>query len=75
VLAQADALDALRSSGTALSRYAGIPISIKDLFDVAGQVTRAGSTVLSDRAPASVDAVSVARLRQAGFVLIGRTKY
>ncbi|MFI4866964.1 MAG: amidase [Steroidobacterales bacterium] len=73
VLAQADALDALRSSGTALSRYAGIPISIKDLFDVAGQVTRAGSTVLSDRAPALVDALSVARLRQAGFVLIGRT--
>jgi aspartyl-tRNA(Asn)/glutamyl-tRNA(Gln) amidotransferase subunit A len=71
--AQANAVDALRSSGAALPAHAGIPISIKDLFDIAGQVTRAGSTVLSDRAPASVDAVSVARLREAGFVIIGRT--
>src|SRR6202140_2025355 len=72
-IAQADAVDASRLSGAALSPYAGVPISIKDLFDIAGQVTRAGSTILSDRAPALVDAVSVARLRQAGFVLIGRT--
>ncbi|HEX2789003.1 MAG TPA: amidase [Steroidobacteraceae bacterium] len=71
--AQADTVDALRASGAAMPATAGIPISIKDLFDVAGQVTRAGSTVLSDRAPATVDALSVARLRQAGFVLIGRT--
>jgi aspartyl-tRNA(Asn)/glutamyl-tRNA(Gln) amidotransferase subunit A len=72
-LAQADAMDVLRSSGAAPSAFAGIPISIKDLFDISGQVTRAGSTVLSDRAPASVDAPSVARLRAAGFVLVGRT--
>ena len=72
-LAQADTLDALRARGAAPSAWAGIPISIKDLFDVAGQVTRAGSTVLSDRAPAAADAVSVARLRAAGLVLIGRT--
>jgi aspartyl-tRNA(Asn)/glutamyl-tRNA(Gln) amidotransferase subunit A len=72
-LAQADAMDLLRSSGAAPSRYAGIPISIKDLFDIAGQVTRAGSTVLANRPPASEDAESVARLRRAGFVLIGRT--
>src|ERR1700728_3844685 len=72
-LAQADVVDALRSSRAALSQHAGIPISIKDLFDIEGQITRAGSTVLSDRAPASADAVSVARLRRAGFVLIGRT--
>ena len=72
-LAQADAMDALRSRGAAPSALAGIPISIKDLFDIAGQVTRAGSTVLSQRAPAAVDAVSVARLRAAGLVIIGRT--
>ncbi len=72
-LAQAQAMDALRAAGAALSPYAGIPISIKDLFDVAGQITRAGSTVLSDRAPAAADALCVARLRQAGLVLIGRT--
>ncbi len=72
-LAQADAMDALRASGASLSPYAGIPISVKDLFDIAGQVTRAGSTALSDRAPAAADAQCVARLRQAGLVVIGRT--
>jgi aspartyl-tRNA(Asn)/glutamyl-tRNA(Gln) amidotransferase subunit A len=72
-LAQADAVDALRGRRGALPPYAGIPISIKDLFDIAGQVTRAGSIVLSDRAPATADAPAVARLRQAGLVLIGRT--
>jgi aspartyl-tRNA(Asn)/glutamyl-tRNA(Gln) amidotransferase subunit A len=73
VLAQADAMDLLRSKGAAPSPYAGIPLSIKDLFDIAGQVTRAGSSVLADRPPASQDAASVARLRRAGFVLMGRT--
>jgi aspartyl-tRNA(Asn)/glutamyl-tRNA(Gln) amidotransferase subunit A len=73
VLAQADAMDLLRTSGAAPSPYAGIPVSIKDLFDIAGQVTRAGSTVLGDRPAATQDAASVARLRRAGFVLIGRT--
>ena len=73
VLAQAEAMDLLRSSGAAPSPYAGIPISIKDLFDIAGQVTRAGSTVLANRPAATQDAVCVARLRAAGFVLIGRT--
>ena len=72
-LAQADAMDLLRSSGAAPSRYAGIPLSIKDLFDIAGQVTGAGSTVLKDRPAATRDATCIARLRRAGFVLIGRT--
>jgi aspartyl-tRNA(Asn)/glutamyl-tRNA(Gln) amidotransferase subunit A len=72
-LAQADAIDARRARGTTMPACAGIPVSIKDLFDIAGQVTRAASTVLSDRAPAAADAPSVARLRHAGLVLIGRT--
>jgi len=72
-LAQADAMDLLRANGAAPSPYAGIPISIKDLFDIAGQITRAGSTVLAARPAASADATIVARLRRAGFVLIGRT--
>jgi aspartyl-tRNA(Asn)/glutamyl-tRNA(Gln) amidotransferase subunit A len=72
-LAQADAMDLLRANGAAPSPYAGIPVSIKDLFDIAGQVTRAGSTVLASRPAASRDATIVARLRRAGFVLIGRT--
>jgi aspartyl-tRNA(Asn)/glutamyl-tRNA(Gln) amidotransferase subunit A len=71
--AQADFADAQRKRGVAPSPYAGIPISIKDLFDVQGQVTRAGSTVLAKNAPATQDAPAVARLRAAGFVLIGRT--
>lgn len=51
----------------------GIPVSIKDLFDVAGQVTLAGSTVLATMPPAQADATAVARLRAAGAVLAGRT--
>lgn len=72
-LTAADAMDGLREVNAAPSRYAGIPISIKDLFDVKGQVTRAGSRALDDSDPAEHDATAVARLRQAGFVLIGRT--
>jgi aspartyl-tRNA(Asn)/glutamyl-tRNA(Gln) amidotransferase subunit A len=73
VLTAADAMDGLRKANAAPSRYAGIPISIKDLFDIKGQVTRAGSRALDDSPPAEHDAATVARLRQAGFVLIGRT--
>ena len=72
-LAAADAMDGLRKAKAAPSRYAGIPISIKDLFDIKGQVTRAGSRALDDSPPAEQDAVTVARLRKAGFVVIGRT--
>jgi aspartyl-tRNA(Asn)/glutamyl-tRNA(Gln) amidotransferase subunit A len=52
---------------------AGIPVSIKDLFDVAGEITTAGSIALRDAAPAPADAPCVARLRAAGFIPIGRT--
>ena len=69
----ADAIDRLRGAGAAPSIYAGIPVSIKDLFDVRGQVSRAGSRALDDSAPAEADAPVVARLRRAGFIVIGRT--
>jgi aspartyl-tRNA(Asn)/glutamyl-tRNA(Gln) amidotransferase subunit A len=69
----ARAMDTLRATGTVPSRYAGIPISIKDLFDIRGEVTRAGSMVLADAMPAAQDAVAVARLKAAGFIVIGRT--
>src|SRR6476620_3182940 len=72
-LAAADAMDGLRKVKAAPSRYAGIPVSIKDLFDIKGQVTRAGSRALDDSPPAEQDAATVARLRKAGFVVIGRT--
>jgi aspartyl-tRNA(Asn)/glutamyl-tRNA(Gln) amidotransferase subunit A len=52
---------------------AGLPISVKDLFDVAGQPTTAGSLVLADTPAASTDARAVARLRAAGAILIGHT--
>ncbi len=52
---------------------AGIPVSVKDLFDVAGQVTQAGSKVLQNAPVASADCPAVARLRAAGAVLTGRT--
>jgi aspartyl-tRNA(Asn)/glutamyl-tRNA(Gln) amidotransferase subunit A len=52
---------------------AGLPISIKDLFDVAGEVTTAGSKVLRNRKAAQSDAVVVQRLKQAGAVIVGRT--
>jgi aspartyl-tRNA(Asn)/glutamyl-tRNA(Gln) amidotransferase subunit A len=72
-LAAAAAMDTLRKANAAPSRFAGIPVSIKDLFDIKGQVTRAGSRALDDSAPADADAPVVARLRRAGFVVIGRT--
>ena len=72
-LARADEIDALRRRGAELPPFAGIPISIKDLFDVQGEVTTAGSVVLKNAAPASADAAAVARLRAAGFIMIGRT--
>ena len=71
--ASAQAYDRLRAAGTGPSPLAGIPVSVKDLFDVQGQVTRAGSRVLADAPPAVADAPAVARLRRAGAVLIGRT--
>jgi aspartyl-tRNA(Asn)/glutamyl-tRNA(Gln) amidotransferase subunit A len=71
--ASADAADALRRVGRAPSRYAGIPISLKDLFDVAGEPTPAGSRILANAAPATAHAPIVARLLQAGLIPIGRT--
>src|SRR5690606_11877897 len=56
-------VDRLRSLGVRLPAFAGIPVSVKDLFDIAGEVTRSGSQVLSDAKPAAADAPAVARLR------------
>ena len=71
--ATAENFDAQRRRGGVPSRFAGIPISIKDLFDVAGEVTTAGSIALRGAPPAQHDAPVIARLRTAGFVPIGRT--
>lgn len=69
----AAAMDALRAAGRAPSPWAGIPISIKDLFDQQGITTRAGSVVLDAAPPAAATAPTVARLERAGFVVLGRT--
>jgi aspartyl-tRNA(Asn)/glutamyl-tRNA(Gln) amidotransferase subunit A len=71
--AMADAMDALRRVGREPSRYAGIPISLKDLFDIAGQPTPAGSRALADAPPAAAHAAVVQRMLAAGFVPLGRT--
>src|SRR5262249_6335799 len=55
------------------SPLAGLPVSIKNLCDVAGETTLAGSTALDDRPPAKADAPVVARLRAAGAVIVGST--
>ena len=68
----AKAADELRKAGLAPSRFAGIPIAVKDLFDLAGEPTPAGSTVLADAAPATSDAPAIARLKAAGFIVVGR---
>jgi len=72
-LAEAAHSDRLRNSGIVRSPVEGIPVSVKDLYDVGGDVTRAGSKVLDDSPPAPCDAPAVARLRAAGAVIVGRT--
>ena len=72
-LAAAKEHDRLRKAGAQRPLLAGVPISIKDLFDVAGERTLAGSMVLADAPPASQNAAVVERLRMAGAILIGRT--
>jgi len=72
-LATAEFYDRMRQQGARLGRYAGIPVSVKDLFDIAGDTTLAGSAVLRGSAAASQDATAVARLKAAGFIVIGRT--
>lgn len=72
-LAAAHAADARAAAGISLGPLDGRIVSIKDLFDVAGEPTTAGSKVLRDAAPAQQDAVIVQRLRAAGAIIIGKT--
>lgn len=69
----AQAMDILRKSDLAPSQFAGIPISVKDLFDLSGETTTAGSTIFRHAPSASTDAPAIARLRAAGFIVVGRT--
>ena len=72
-LAEADAIDRRRAAGIDTGPLGGIPVSVKDLFDIAGLSTTAGSVVLAEAPPARRDALIVTRLRAAGAVIVGRT--
>src|SRR5829696_2808658 len=72
--ADADAADARFAAGVTLGPLDGVIVSIKDLFDIAGEVTRAGYKVLADEGiPAAADAPVVQRLRAAGVVIVAKT--
>ena len=72
--AAADAADARSRTGVSLDPLDGVIVSIKDLFDVAGEPTRAGSKILAEEAkPAAADAAIVRRLRAAGAVIVAKT--
>jgi len=70
-LAKARAIDAARLDGRPLGPLAGVPFAVKNLFDIAGLPTLAGSKINRDRAPAQHDATLVARLEDRGAVLVG----
>jgi len=72
--AAADAADARAKAGVSLGPIDGTIVSIKDLFDVAGEVTRAGSKVFAEEGkPAAADAPVVRRLRAGGAVIVAKT--
>jgi aspartyl-tRNA(Asn)/glutamyl-tRNA(Gln) amidotransferase subunit A len=72
-LAEARVADAQLAAGAALPPLAGLPVSVKDLYDIGGEVTLAGSMLRRGAAPAEVDAPAVTRLRAAGAAIVGKT--
>ena len=70
-LARADAIDAMRRNNQAMPPLAGVPFAVKNLFDLQGVTTLAGSKVLRDKPPAERDAVLVTRLEEAGAICVG----
>ncbi len=71
-LAQAKAIDERRRNGKAVGPLHGVPVAIKDIFDTADYKTECGSPLLKGRHPMR-DSAAVARLREAGAVIIGKT--
>jgi aspartyl-tRNA(Asn)/glutamyl-tRNA(Gln) amidotransferase subunit A len=68
---EAAAVDALRAAAQPLPPLAGVPFAVKNLFDIAGEVTLAGARVNESNAPAAADAELIARMQKAGAVLVG----
>ena len=71
--AAAIAADLMREAGAPETPLAGLAVSVKDLFDVAGFPTTAASRAMDDALPAAADSPAVARLRAAGAALVGHT--
>jgi aspartyl-tRNA(Asn)/glutamyl-tRNA(Gln) amidotransferase subunit A len=72
-LEHAKLTDSRLANGHGARALEGLPISVKDLFDIAGSVTRAASNALPTASPAQADAPAIARLRAAGAVIVGKT--
>ena len=72
-LSAARATDELRARGEPQGPLAGLPVSVKDLYDVAGETTRGGAVVCEGEPVAQADAPAVARLRRAGAIVVGKT--
>ncbi|NJP10055.1 MAG: AtzE family amidohydrolase [Leptolyngbyaceae cyanobacterium RU_5_1] len=70
-IAAAEEIDRAIAAGKDPGPLAGVPFGVKDLFDVAGIPTLAGSKINAERSPATQDATLVARLKQAGAILVG----
>src|SRR5580658_10548033 len=70
-LLRAQAIDATRARGEPAGPLAGVPFAVKNLFDVAGLPTLAGSKINRDDPPAIRDATLIERLEAAGAVLVG----
>jgi aspartyl-tRNA(Asn)/glutamyl-tRNA(Gln) amidotransferase subunit A len=68
---EANAIDQLRAGAMPLPPLAGVPYAVKNLFDIEGMTTLAGAKINAANAPARKDATIVARLKQAGAILVG----
>lgn len=70
-LVDADRIDQAIAQGKDPGALAGVPFAVKDLFDIAGVTTLAGSKIKAEEPPAAQDATLIVRLRQAGAILVG----
>lgn len=70
-MSEARSIDERRARGEVLPPLAGVPYAVKNLFDVEGEVTLAGSVINRERKPAAADAFVVGRMRSAGAILVG----
>ncbi|MDA0267663.1 MAG: AtzE family amidohydrolase [Cyanobacteria bacterium] len=70
-IAQAQAIDAALAAGEPVGPLAGVPFAVKNLYDIAGEVTLAGAKINASNAPATQDCTAIARLEAAGAILVG----